>query len=68
MRLNTSSDVKRLLGKQIKALQSNDAPTSNELKKASTIGYLANNLLKAIEVADVEKRLEEIERKMDKGR
>jgi hypothetical protein len=59
-RLHTAQDVIELLSEQIAAVkQDKEAGT---LEKARTIGYLLTIALKAIETADLEARIEALER------
>lgn len=59
-RLQTAQDVIDLLAEQIAAVkQDQEAKT---LEKARTIGYLLTIALKAIETADLEARIEALER------
>jgi hypothetical protein len=59
-RLKTAYDVLALLEEQVVAVR--DEPEAGTLEKARTIGYLAGNTLKAVEVADLSGRVEAMER------
>lgn len=56
--LETSSDAVALLSETINLVRSGQLPTNT----ANSIGYLSGHLLKAIEAADIQERLEVIER------
>ena len=58
IRLRTTHDVSRLLGKTINALMRDEISG----QKSAKIGYLANILLRSLEVSDLEARLEALER------
>lgn len=55
--LKSSSDVVTLLSKTINAVLTNEI----DVKRANSIGFLSNHLLKAIEVSDLEQRLIKLE-------
>lgn len=59
-RLKTAQDVLALLEEQINAVR--DDKEAGTLEKARVIGYLAGIALKAVETADLEARIEALER------
>ena len=56
--LTSSSDVVVLLGETINLVRSGDLPTNI----ANCIGYLSGHFLKAVEAAEIQDRIEVIER------
>ncbi|WP_202894797.1 hypothetical protein [Paenibacillus sp. 23TSA30-6] len=56
-----AGDVKRLLNSIINDLRNNEIDS----KSANAIGYLANIMLKAIEVGELEKKIQIIEEKVE---
>ena len=61
-RIATVQDVRECLSEQIVRVRNSKADT---IVKARVIGYLAGVILKAIEVGDLEKRLEAIEKELE---
>jgi hypothetical protein len=59
-RLKTSLDVRRFLAHILNSLEANEL----EPQKATKMAYIANILLKAIEIAEVEQRLRALELKI----
>jgi hypothetical protein len=59
-RLNNSCDVRRYLANLINRVEGGKA----EVSKAKTLGYLCSLLLRALETSDLEKRIEELEKKL----
>jgi hypothetical protein len=64
VRLKTASDITRLLGKTINEALRGELDTET----ARTVGYLSSVMIKCIEVSDVQKRLEILERATDNQR
>ena len=62
IRLNDISGVNRLLGRVANALIQDEITE----EKARTLGYIANILIKGLEKGDLEIRLEELEKSVDK--
>ena len=60
IRLNNPQAVKRLLNRTINGLLADELGTD----KSRCIGYLCSILLKAIEVEDISKRLDQLEDKI----
>lgn len=60
-RVRTAADVLRLLDSEIARVQ---AAGSDVLARARVIALLAGTTLRAVEAADVQQRLEELERKI----
>lgn len=58
VRVKTTSDVVVLLEDTINKVRSGEL----DLKTANCIGYLSGHITKALEIADIEKRIEVIER------
>jgi hypothetical protein len=65
-RLQTAQDVIDLLAEQIAAVKQDEE--AGTLEKARTIGYLLTIALKAIETADLEARIEALERVLGERR
>ena len=61
-RLKTVSDVRRYLANLINRTESGEV----EPNLAGKLGYLANSLARVIEGSDLEKRVEELESRVDK--
>jgi len=62
-KLKTAQDILELLAEQISAVKRD--PEAGTLEKARTIGYLASIALRAVETAELEARVEEIERMLE---
>jgi CII-binding regulator of phage lambda lysogenization HflD len=62
-KLKTAQDILELLAEQICAVKRD--PEAGTLEKARTIGYLASIALRAVETAELEVRVEEIERMLE---
>jgi len=60
VRIQTAKDILALLAEQLAAVRAD--PEAGALQKARTIGYLAGIALKAVEIADLTARVEELER------
>jgi hypothetical protein len=64
IRLNNPQQVKRLLNRTINDLLQDKIGTD----KARCLGYLSTVLLKAVEIEDFGKRLEELEKQINGGK
>jgi len=62
-KLKTAQDILELLAEQICAVKRD--PEAGTLEKARTIGYLASIALRAVETAELEARVEAIERMLE---
>lgn len=58
-KMRTAQDILNLLGEQVAAVRSE--PEAGTLERARCIGYLAGVALKAVEVSNLEGRLESLE-------
>ncbi len=65
-RMRTAQDILSLLSEQVRAVR--DEREAGVLEKARVIGYLCGIGLKAVEVADIESRLEALEQKIKEGK
>lgn len=63
-RLKTLEDIRRYLANLINRTEHGKV----EPGLAGKLGYLANSLAKVIEGNDIEKRIEELERKVNRGK
>lgn len=61
VKLKTNYDVSRLLAKTINEVRREEI----DLDKAAKIGYLANILLRSLEASDLQKRIEELEKRIE---
>ena len=61
--LKNAVDVRRHLANLVNRLERDEI----DPKKASKIGYLSNFLLRAIETEAIERRLDELEKGVDRG-
>jgi len=64
LQYKTATDILTLLGDQVAAILA-DGELST-LEKARTVGYLAGVMLRAVDSADLERRLTEIEAMLEK--
>lgn len=65
-RLKTVQDVIALIEEQVNAVRADQE--AGTLEKARTIGYLSSIMLKAVETADLEARIEALERVLSERR
>lgn len=63
IRIKTISDIQYILSKCINEVWNSDTEL---LVKVRTIGYLSGHCMKAIETGDIESRLQEIEKELEK--
>lgn len=65
-RINTATDIKRILAEQVNLLRNKDGEELEkaDLERARAIGYLCGIALTAIRDGELEKRLEAIEKAM----
>ncbi len=61
VKINDSADVARLLARTINEVRAG----AIDLRVANCIGYLSGHLIKALEVSDIENRVEEIEKHIE---
>ena len=61
VKIEDSADVAQLLSKTINEVRAGEI----DLRVANCIGYLSGHLIKALEVSDLEKRVEEIEKHIE---
>lgn len=59
-RLNNACDVRRYLANLINRVEGG----KTDAGQAKTLGYLCSLLLRALETSDLEKRIEELEKKL----
>lgn len=65
-RLKAAEDVLRLIEEQVNAVR--EDKEAGTLEKARVIGYLASIALKAVEVANLEARIEVLEQALERQR
>ena len=64
VKIEDSSGVVKLLVKTINEVRTGEI----DLRVANCLGYLSGHLIKAMEVSDIEKRVEEIEKQLEERR
>ncbi len=63
--INTPDDIKRLMAKAINSLWTGNMPASNP---AGSLGYLSKVFLEAHDKSDLEARVEELEKRIERAK
>lgn len=64
IRLKNASDIMRLMGRTINEVMRGEIETDT----ARTVGYLSSVMIKALEISDIQKRLDALEKATENAR